>query len=280
MTRGRVAGSGRYWYDHLTSKLPDDQTDRVLTPIRRQSLSDAVYEQLKTRIVRGEMPAGASLPAERALCASLGVNRGAVREALKRLEQAGLVRIQHGGGTHVRDFEASAGLELLPDLLLGPGGEIATDVARSVLEMRTALAKDVAFRAAQRRRPEQVEALSAHVEGMRDAADDLSALQRIAMAFWSDLVLASHNIAYRLAFNTLARTYEPIFEVLTQALALELNDIDGYAGLADAVLAKYPEEARALADDLTSKGQAGLLEVLAALDAAQADARGREADRR
>ncbi len=51
----------------------------VLKPVRRQSLSDAVFDQLRDRIVSGAMRAGDPLPAERALCEALGVNRGAVR---------------------------------------------------------------------------------------------------------------------------------------------------------------------------------------------------------
>lgn len=237
----------------------------MISPIQRQSLSDAVFDQLKTRIVHGELSAGEALPAERALCAALGVNRGALREALKRLEQAGLVNIQHGGGTHVQDFMATAGLELLPDLLFAAGGQVNVEVARSVVEMRTALAGDIARRAAERRRPEEVEALVGHAQRMAEAAEDLEALQRLAMEFWGALVAASHNIAYRLAFNTLTRAYAPIFELLTHALAMELYDVDGYAALADAVLAKHTDRAGELAAELTAKGEAGLLEVLEAL---------------
>lgn len=77
----------------------------MLKPVRRQSLSDAVFDQLRDRIVSGAMRAGDPLPAERALCEALGVNRGAVREALKRLAQARLVAVQHGGASRVLDFE-------------------------------------------------------------------------------------------------------------------------------------------------------------------------------
>ena len=241
----------------------------MLTPIRRQSLSDAVYEQLKARIVQGELPVGAPLPAERALCAALGVNRGALREGLKRLEQAGLVAIQHGGGTRVTDFMATAGLELLPELMFGPGGAVDVAVARSVVEMRSALAHDLAARAAHRRTDAEAEALHGLVDDMA-GTDDLLALQRLAMAFWAQAVHASRNIAYRLAFNTLARTYEPIFELLTQCLADELVDLAGYRAVADAIRDRRPEDAAAHARALSARGEAGLLNVLAALGAAQA----------
>ena len=42
------------------------------------------------RILEGKLEAGSALPSERFLAEEFGVNRHAVREALKRLEQAGL----------------------------------------------------------------------------------------------------------------------------------------------------------------------------------------------
>lgn len=57
----------------------------MLKPVRKQSLSDAVFTQLRDQIVSGALAPGEPLPAERLLCEALGVNRGSVREALRRL---------------------------------------------------------------------------------------------------------------------------------------------------------------------------------------------------
>ncbi|MCA9719217.1 MAG: FadR family transcriptional regulator, partial [Myxococcales bacterium] len=46
-------------------------------PVTRRSLSDDVFEQLLDQIVHGKMAPGDKLPAERALCEMLQVNRGA-----------------------------------------------------------------------------------------------------------------------------------------------------------------------------------------------------------
>ena len=81
--------------------------------VKKQSLSNAVFEQLRDRIVRGEMEVGTSF-AERVLAEKLGVNRSAVREGLKRLEQAGLVAIQQGGKTKVLNFKKTGGLNYWP----------------------------------------------------------------------------------------------------------------------------------------------------------------------
>jgi DNA-binding FadR family transcriptional regulator len=242
----------------------------VLKPVRRQSLSDSVFDQLRGQIVSGAMRAGEALPAERTLCEVLGVNRGAVREALKRLAQARLVAVQHGGASRVLDFRASAGLELLPDLLVTDAGEFDPTVVRSVVEMRSALAPDIARLAAIRGGSAVADALDAVVARMTEAAGDLPVLQTIAMQFWSQLVDATENVAYRLAYNSLRETYDKCMGLLTGVLADELADRAGYAAIADAVRRADAGAAEQLARDLTRRGERGLLDAIAALDAAGA----------
>src|SRR5262245_40689983 len=138
-----------------------------LRPIQRQSLSDAVFEQLRDQILRGERSPGSPLPAERALCEALGVNRSAVREALRRLEQAGLVVVRQGGSSRVRYFRQSAGLDMLTTLLVAADGDFDTRVVRSILEMRSALGPDVARLAAERGGAACADQLQLEVAAMR-----------------------------------------------------------------------------------------------------------------
>jgi DNA-binding FadR family transcriptional regulator len=237
----------------------------MLRPVRKQSLSDAVFDQLREQIVSGAMQAGASLPAERVRCDALGVNRGAVREALKRLAQARLVSVQHGGASRVLDYRSSAGLELLPDLLLTPEGGFDPDVVRSVVEMRSALAPDIARLAAVRGGAAVADVLDGIVARMADAPDDLRGLQVLAMEFWSALVDGTENLAYRLAYNSLRKTYERCFDILTGVLADELEDGKSYAAIAAAVRRHDAETAQRLARALTRRGEEKLLAAVDAL---------------
>jgi len=241
----------------------------VLHPVRRKSLSDAVFDQLREQIVRGEMRAGTALPGERALCEALDVNRGALREALKRLAQARLVAVQHGGVSRVLDYRSSAGLELLPDLLLTEAGGFDPDVVRSVVEMRSALAPDIARLAATRGGESAAGTLDAVVERMEAAGDDLRALQTLAMEFWSALVDGTGNVAYRLAYNSLRQTYERCMDVLTGILADELGDRRSYRAIATAVRRRDARSAERLARALTRRGEQRLLDVVAALERAR-----------
>src|ERR671923_1825544 len=75
--------------------------------------SSQIHARLRGAILGGRYAAGDALPSERRLSEELDTSRHAVREALKRLQQAGLVSISQGGATRVRDWRRHGGLELL-----------------------------------------------------------------------------------------------------------------------------------------------------------------------
>ena len=240
-----------------------------LRPVQRQSLSDAVFEQLRDQILRGEREPGSSLPAERALCEALGVNRSAVREALRRLEQAGLVVVRQGGSSRVLDYRSSTSLDLLGVLLLGADGRFDARVVRGILEMRSALGPDAARRAAERGGALCAERLAVAVAAMRRAQGDLAELQRLATRFWSDLVDGADNVAYRLAFNALHATYDRVRELLARPMQAELADAASYAALADAIGRADADAAEAEARALLRRGEAGVLDALRRVAAAE-----------
>jgi GntR family transcriptional regulator, transcriptional repressor for pyruvate dehydrogenase complex len=237
-----------------------------LQPVKRRSVSDAVFDQLSDEIVAGRLGPGESLPAERALTELLQVNRQAVREALKRLGEAGLIEISHGGSTRVRDFRRNASLALLPRLMLRPDGTVDPATVRSVMEMRAALGPDVARRAAERATGEQAASLGAVVERMATAGGDPAALVQLDLQFWDELVDASDNVAYRLAFNTLRHTYEPVADVLAGAMAGELGDLRNHRTIADAVGDADADAAERAARRLLVKGTAAITALVADLE--------------
>jgi GntR family transcriptional regulator, transcriptional repressor for pyruvate dehydrogenase complex len=238
----------------------------MLTPVKRRSLSDAVFEQLREQIVLGRFEPGSPLPAERELAETLNVNRGALREALKRLEQARLISVQHGGGTRVLDFRRTAGLDLLSELLVDGTGGFDFTVARSVIEMRSVLAPDIARLCAERGGIEAADALDKIVHDMREARDDLAKLQILAVDFWAALVDGSKNVAYRLAYNTLRETYDKLHDLLRETLSDELGHIAGYAAVARAVRAKDAKTAEKKARGIVRRGMKKLFEVLASAE--------------
>jgi len=246
----------------------------MLTPVARKSLSDAVYEQLRDAIVAGELAPGSALPSERALCETLGVNRGALREALKRLAESSLVQLRHGGATRVLDFREHGGLGLLPSLLLTSEGAVRPRAARSIVEMRGALAPDIARRAAERAGPDTIATLRALLASMAAAGEHPGELQRLALKLWGALVDGSDNLAYRLSYNTLRDAYEVFMHLLTDLMATEFADGAGYLALVDAVEAGDGDAAELAARAILGRGTARLSELFDAMERLDAETAG------
>ena len=68
----------------------------------RKTLTEIAQQELRKAIVVGTFRPGSQLPTEAELCEMLGVSRTVVREALRVLEDDGLVARRHGVGTFVR----------------------------------------------------------------------------------------------------------------------------------------------------------------------------------
>jgi GntR family transcriptional repressor for pyruvate dehydrogenase complex len=81
-----------------------------------RSRAESIAELLRRQILDGKYEPGERLPSERDLASRTGANRASVREALKQLEQLGMIRIRRGGGARVVALE-DTGLGLLPHLL-------------------------------------------------------------------------------------------------------------------------------------------------------------------
>lgn len=223
-----------------------------LAPISRTALSDTIFVRLVEEILTGRLPAGEALPSERELALTLQVNRHAVREALKRLQQAGLIRISHGGKTRVLDWRQSAGLDALTGLAVAgaiPTRQIIGDVA----VMRRSIAADAARLCARNASPEQRAAITAAAAAY-PLVDDLNALAEADLAFWIAVIDGSENIAYRLALNTLVAAYDEMGRDAIYALGVaEFADRSAHIDLAAAIATADEDAAYRLADELLTR---------------------------
>lgn len=100
-------------------------------------------ESLTDRIRSGELTVGVRLPTEPEMTAHYGVSRTVVREAISRLQAAGLVETRHGIGTFVLAPPPARGLDV--------GTVVTIRDVMSMLELRISLETEAAALAAQRR---------------------------------------------------------------------------------------------------------------------------------
>lgn len=133
------------------------------TTVRRaRSLTQNVVAALSERIRNGEFHVGEKLPTESALMESFGVSRTVIREAVSRLQAAGLVETRHGIGTFLLEPQNEQQLRIHTENIL-----TMLDVL-AILELRISLETESAGLAAQRR-------TDAQVQQMRKVLDDFAA---------------------------------------------------------------------------------------------------------
>ncbi|MCQ8895752.1 GntR family transcriptional regulator [Limnobacter humi] len=202
-------------------------------PIDKTAISDQVFQQLQSQILSRRLPAGHELPSERQLSVQLGVNRGAIREAIKRLQQARLVKVRHGGATVVEEFAEQGGLELLPSLVVNDRGQLNMELAKGMVLLRKTLAPLVAGQAAAHQGPVLADALHPILQAMQ-ATTDLPTLQQLAFDYWSAVVAHSGNVVFRLAFNSMNETYRAVWGLMTHLMQDEFRDVGTLALLAEA----------------------------------------------
>jgi DNA-binding FadR family transcriptional regulator len=134
----------------------------VPTLRRPRSLAQEVVEALQAPIRDGRVEPGTKLPSEGQVMAAFGVSRTVVREALSRLQAAGLVTTRHGVGTFVVGRGDEVAFRITPQQV-----ETLRDVI-SMLELRMGVETEAAGLAAQRR-------TAANLRTMRAALDAFGA---------------------------------------------------------------------------------------------------------
>ena len=215
------------------------------------TVSGQIHSRLRADILGGRYTVGDALPSERRLSEELETSRHGVREALKRLQQAGLVSISQGGATRVRDWRRHGGLELLLDLASEGDAPEALHAPRATMEMRACIGADAARRCAERADAASRAEIVARGEQLL-AVDELAARNAHYEVLWDLIVEGADNIAYRLALTTLVER-QRIASIKTDAVAGELRDPDAVRKLVDAIATGDATTARERATELLER---------------------------
>ena len=87
-------------------------------PIRSARAFEEIADQIRAELAAGRLQVGSKLPAERVLAEQFGVSRNTLREALRSLEHAGLIRLQKGatGGAFISEHSGDAVVTGLMDM--------------------------------------------------------------------------------------------------------------------------------------------------------------------
>lgn len=133
-----------------------------LKNIKKENVTEQVYEQLKTQLLTGEWKPGDKIPSENQLTTLLGVSRVTVRQALQKLAVQGLIQTRLGEGSYVSEISPGVYMHaMLPTIYLGE------NAVSEVLDFRALFETAVTEMAAEKITEEDLAELKSNYEKMK-----------------------------------------------------------------------------------------------------------------
>lgn len=176
---------------------------------------EEICSQIRARISSGDLKPGDKLPPERDMADQYGVGRNAVREALRSLEIAGLVRLHKGraGGAFIRPASHSQVTTAIKDLL-----NFGSITWSELSEARMAVLDTVVRLAAARGSEADFDAIERNL----DHTDELTAQGRFAERayaatdFYAELATAAQNRALLMMVASMTELERQLLDVVQE----------------------------------------------------------------
>jgi GntR family transcriptional regulator, transcriptional repressor for pyruvate dehydrogenase complex len=161
-------------------------------PIHTRRAFEEICERIREQLALGVLKPGDKLPPERDLAQQLGVSRNVLREALRSLEMAGVLRLQKGvkGGAFIREGDTSRMNVVMRDML-----SLGTISVRELSEARMDVLDLVVRLACANGRQEDFDALDQNIERTDLATKEGRLLDRVECSrdFYKLLAVATGN---------------------------------------------------------------------------------------
>ena len=188
---------------------PSLSRESLFRPVETKRASEAIFEQIRDLIARGELKPGDRLPSERNMIEMFQRSRPTIREALRMLERAGYIRTVPGSNGAVVLPPNDKNLEnSLADAL--SIGHISLD---QLAEYRTASETVTAGWAALRRTEDDIRAMERLLERMEGSLDDYEQSVSLDPDF--------HGLIARAAKNTVSVIFNRTFSRLNQGYMID-----------------------------------------------------------
>lgn len=215
----------------------------------RRSLHGQVAHDIGTRIVRGDLEPGETLPNEADLSAALKVSRTALREAIKLLAAKGLVESRPKTGTKIRPRDDWNMLD--PDVLswLAADGRFEL-YADHLLEMRRVVEPGAAAICAARADTVAIARIREAYEGMEAASEDVEARVPADVRFHQAILEATGNQFLAPLGALIETALASSFRISGADPAGRPQSLSRHRALLEAIERRDTDAARAAADAL------------------------------
>jgi len=176
-------------------KKPQGEVFELLEPLRPQRVSDEVVQRIRSLILSKKLKAGDRLPSERSLAEHFQIGRLTLREALRILEERGLVQIKKGGTGGVFVAGADAGRKE-PVSIIMDHLELDGTTPKEITEARHVLGNAVAELAVENATKKDVAEMRAYIRSYTTTSDPERVRELVLkLIHFQDVVAkASHNL--------------------------------------------------------------------------------------
>lgn len=211
----------------------------MLKAVKKIRLYEEVVGQLHQLIDAGKLKAGDRLPAERELAETFRVSRSSVREAIKTLENEGLVITRPGSGTFITALNVEA---IIPPLasLLSRGKDALLDL----FEMRRLVEPSIAALAAERATPADILRLKEICMAQDQQIKRGTSAVDSDSAFHLTIGQATHNAALQRLVASIVEILEPMREQSLQTPGRAHKSLASHREILVAIERHDPEQAR------------------------------------
>ncbi|MBW8844497.1 MAG: FadR family transcriptional regulator [Burkholderiales bacterium] len=212
---------------------------------RPRTLALELVDSLGDRIRAGQLRPGDKLPTEAAIMGEFDVSRTVVREAISKLQAAGLVETRHGIGTFVLGPGDGPSFKITPEQFSTLQDVIA------VLELRIGLETEAAGLAAQRRTADNLAALRKALDAVIAAVEAGQDSVAADFQFHLEIARATQNGHFAELMATLGSQIiprarlEPSVDMGAERLAYMRRVNAEHESILDAITSQDAESARA-----------------------------------
>ena len=208
--------------------------------VKKTRIYNEIVNQIRGLISEGRIKPGDRLPPERELAELFDASRNSVRDAMRVLEQMGLIESRQGDGTYVRSVSAERLAEPLALMLLQSRTQM-----RELWEVRRVLEPAIAEFAAERITEEELDELEAILAAQRRKVEAGFIALEEDTAFHYTIAEAARN-------TVMLRTLDTLVDLLRQSRERSLQQRDrpryslaGHGRILAALRRRDPSGARA-----------------------------------
>jgi GntR family transcriptional repressor for pyruvate dehydrogenase complex len=213
--------------------------------VKRNNISDELFNYFKDLIISGELEPGSALPTESELCDYIGVSRSTLREVLSAFVNMKLV-VRTRRGTYVSDNPNLYNILPFPDIL-------KKVKQKDFIDFRIMLESEIAAIAARYAGDEDVIRLQDTHNRMKENIEDIDILTQADTSFHLNLGICSHNELFSSVLEMITKELsDQIYEAFSNDISIRERAIIHHEKILNAIQEGNEKKAKkAMHDHIT-----------------------------